>query len=106
MADDRRPVAAEPIVAAALGPHRPMAVSTLRSQVIASRQRGGHSMTIRLCALIAAMVAMILHAQFLRAGSIALDSLKLLPGFSVTLYAKHVTLEIAIALGVNGYLFV
>jgi hypothetical protein len=63
-------------------------------------------MTIRLCALIAAMVATILHAQCLRAGSLALDSLKLPPGFSVTLYAIDVTNARAMALGEKGTLFV
>ena len=63
-------------------------------------------MTIRLIALVAAMSVMVLYAQCLRASSLALDSIKLPPGFSITLYASGVTNARGMVLGEKGTLFV
>lgn len=63
-------------------------------------------MTIRLIALVAAMSVMVLYAQCLRASSLALDSIKLPPGFSITLYASGVTNARGMVLGKKGTLFV
>jgi glucose/arabinose dehydrogenase len=64
------------------------------------------SMTIRLCALIAAVFTMVLSAQCLHADSVQLQSLKLPPGFSITLYASGVKNARGMALGEKGTLFV
>jgi glucose/arabinose dehydrogenase len=63
-------------------------------------------MTMRLCALITAIFAMVLYAQCLRADSLALDSVKLPPGFSITLYANDVKNPRGMARGEKGTLFV
>ena len=63
-------------------------------------------MTIRLCALIAAVFGTVLHAQCLRAGSLPLDNIKLPPGFSMTVYAAGVTNARGMVLGDKGTLFV
>lgn len=63
-------------------------------------------MTSRLCALIAAIFAMFLYAQCLRADSLALDSVKLPLGFSITLYASGVKNARGMVLGEKGTLFV
>jgi glucose/arabinose dehydrogenase len=63
-------------------------------------------MTIRLCALIAAVIAMVLHAQCLRAGPLPLEKITLPPGFTITVYASGVTNARGMALGEKGTLFV
>jgi glucose/arabinose dehydrogenase len=63
-------------------------------------------MRLRLCTLMTAIVVTVLHAQCLRAGPLPIDSLKLPPGFSVTLFAGNVTNARAMALGEKGTLFV
>ena len=63
-------------------------------------------MTIRVCALIGAVFAMVLDAQCLRASSLSLENIKLPPGFSITVYATGVTNARGMVLGENGTLFV
>ena len=63
-------------------------------------------MTIRLCALIAGLLAMFLYAQCLRADSLALDSVKLPPGFSISLYASGVKNARGMVRGEKGTVFV
>jgi glucose/arabinose dehydrogenase len=63
-------------------------------------------MTIRLVALIGAVFTMVLHAQCVRATSLQLDSLKVPPGFSITLYTSGVPNARGMALGEKGTLFV
>ena len=63
-------------------------------------------MTIRLCALIAGLLAMFLYAQCLRADSLALNSVKLPPGFSISLYASGVKNARGMVRGEKGTVFV
>ncbi len=63
-------------------------------------------MTTRLCAVLTAIFAMFLYARCVGADSLALDRIKLPPGFSVALYASGVKNARGMVLGENGTLFV